>query len=266
MDVLIVGAGAVGCWMAGSLDADVAFADVDPTAAAEAASAVGGRAVALDADERFAAVVVAVPMGVAEEAIATHAPKAREAIVDLAGVMTGPAEAMAEHAPDLERASLHPLFAPENAPGRIAIVAENAGPTIAAMRADLETAGNAFVETTPGEHDRAMETVQARVHAAVLAFGLAAEPVPEGFGTPVYDALEALRQEVTDGTPRVYADIQAAFDGAEDVAAAARRVADAAERIEDDPAAFERLYREAGATARDEDGNEPDGNGPPGDG
>jgi prephenate dehydrogenase len=239
MEVLIVGAGAMGRWLAEGVGTDVAFADVDPAAAEAAAADAGGRAVALDTGERFEAVAIAVPMGAAAGAIATHAGKAREAIVDLAGVMAGPTAAMAEHAPDLERASLHPLFAPENAPGRIAIVTENEGSTVGSIRADLAGAGNEFVETTPAEHDRAMETVQARVHAAVLAFGLAAEPVPEGFGTPVYDALEALRAEVTGGTPRVYADVQETFDGAADVAEAAARIAEA------DPGEFERLYRDA---------------------
>jgi prephenate dehydrogenase len=243
MEVLIVGAGAMGRWLADSVAADAAFADADPAAAEAAAADAGGRAVALDTTERFDVVAVAVPMGVTHEAIATHTGKARSAIVDLAGVMAGPTAAMAEHAPDLERASFHPLFAPENAPGRIAIVAENEGPTVATIREDLTAAGNEFVETTPAEHDRAMETVQARVHAAVLAFGLAAEPVPEGFGTPVYDALEDLRAEVTGGTPRVYADIQDAFEGAEDVAEAAERIAEA------DPGEFEDLYRAAGRGA-----------------
>ncbi len=247
MELLIVGAGAMGRWLADCVGADVAFADADPAAAEAAAVEIGGRAVALDTEERFDAVAVAVPMGVAGEAIAAHAGKAREAIVDLAGVMAGPTEAMAEHAPDLERASLHPLFAPENAPGRIAAVAENAGPTLAAIRADLADAGNTFVETTPEEHDRAMETVQARAHAAVLAFGLAAEPVPDAFGTPVYDALEDIRGEVTGGTPRVYADVQETFDGAADIAAAAERIAEA------DASAFERLYREAGESTTDPD-------------
>ncbi len=50
----------------------------------------------------------------------------------------------------------------------------------------------------------------------------------------------ALADRVTGGDHRVYGDIQTAFDGAEEVAAAARRVADA------DEEAFERLYREAG--------------------
>jgi prephenate dehydrogenase len=243
MELLIVGAGAMGRWLADSVGGAVAFADADPAVAAAAAAETGGRAVALDASERFGTVAVAVPMGVTVEAIATHAPKAREAIVHLAGVMAGPTEAMAEHAPDRERASLHPLFAPENAPGRIATVVENEGPAVAAIRENLAAAGNTFVETTPVEHDRAMETVQARAHAAVLAFGLAAEAVPEGFGTPVYDALEDLLTEVTGGTPRVYADIQEAFDGAEDVAEAAARIADA------DAERFERLYREAGERA-----------------
>jgi prephenate dehydrogenase len=243
MELLIVGAGSMGRWLAEAVGDDVAFADAEPAAARSAAAAAGGRAVALDTDERFDVVAIAVPMGVATEAIATHADTARGAIVDLAGVMAGPTAAMAEHAPEVERASLHPLFAPANAPGRIAVVADDAGPTVARIRAELTEVGNTFIETTPEEHDRAMETVQARAHAAVLAFGLAAEPVPEGFGTPVYDVLEELLAEVTGGTPRVYADIQESFDGADDIAAAAERIAAA------DGEAFERLYREAGNEA-----------------
>ena len=243
MQVLIVGAGAMGRWLADGVGGDVAFADADPAAAEAAATEIGGRAVALDAEEQFETVVIAVPMDAAVDAIAAHATKATGAIVDLAGVMAGPTEAMATHAPDLERASLHPLFAPGNAPGRIAIVAENEGVVLRAIREDLASRGNTFVETTPEEHDRAMETVQASTHAAVLAFGLAAEPVPDGFGTPVYDALEELRAEITGGTPRVYADIQSTFDGAEAVAEAATRIADA------DADAFEQLYREAGGDA-----------------
>jgi prephenate dehydrogenase len=242
METLIVGAGDMGRWLADTLGADTAFADADPAAAEAAAAEVGGRAVDLDTDEAFDVVAVAVPMGAAADAIATHAPNAREAILDLAGVMAGPTESMAEHAPERERVSLHPLFAPANAPGRIAVVGDNEGPTIGRIREELAAAGNTFVKTTPEEHDRAMETVQARAHAAVLAFGLAADPVPEGFGTPVYDALEELRAEVTGNTPRVYADIQETFDGAGDVAEAASRLADA------DSEAFERLYHEAGET------------------
>mgnify|MGYP000710623552 CR=1 FL=1 len=49
-----------------------------------------------------------------------------------------------------------------------------------------------------------------------------------------------LADRVTDGTPRVYADIQAAFDGAEDVADAARRIADA------DFEEFHEVYEDAG--------------------
>jgi prephenate dehydrogenase len=247
MELLIVGAGSMGRWLADAVGSEVAFTDAEAAAAEAAASAVGGRTVSLDTDERFEAVAIAVPMGVATEAIASHAGTAREAIVDLTGVMAGPTEAMAKHAPELERASLHPLFAPANAPGRIAVVEDDAGPTVARIRTELAEAGNTFVETTPEEHDRAMETVQARAHAAVLAFGLASEPVPEDFGTPVYDVLEELRAEVTGNTPRVYADVQDTFDGAGDIAEAASRIAEA------DGEAFERLYHEAGESNPDPD-------------
>lgn len=240
MDLLIVGAGDMGRWFGEAVDASVAFADIDPDAATQAAEVVGGRAVGIDTDERFDAVCIAVPITATEAAIAEHASNATDAVLDLSGVMIAPVAAMADHAPDHERVSLHPLFAPENAPDRIAVVADAPGPITDGILETLTARGNVLFETTPEVHDRAMETVQAKAHTAVLAFALAADEVPEEFGTPVFDKLEELVGEVTGGTPRIYADIQAAFDGADDVADAAARIADA------DSETFERLYRQAG--------------------
>lgn len=246
MDVLIVGAGAMGTWFGEAVDADVAFADVDPAAAAAAADAVGGEAVPLESDATYDVVCIAVPLSHADGAIADHASRADAAIVDVSGAMVDPLAAMARHAPALERASLHPLFAPERAPGSIAVVREDAGPTIETLLATLEDRGNDLVETTPEEHDEAMVTVQSATHAAVLAFALAAESVPEGFETPIYEELRALAMRVTAGTPRVYADIQETFAGAEAVADAARELADA------DHDEFESLYAEAARKLREE--------------
>ena len=244
MDVLIVGAGSMGRWVAQSIDASVAFADVDDAAARRAADDLEGRAVSLETDERFDAVCLAVPMTHVTAAIETHAPRATTAIFDVSGVMAPALEAMETHAPERERVSLHPLFAPERAPGFVAVVREESGPVTDAIIGDLEACGNDLVETDAREHDEAMESVQAAAHAAVLSFALAADPVPEGFETPIYEGLRDLAETVTGGTPRVYADIQDTFDGADAVADAARSLADA------DPAELETLYREAGTRWR----------------
>jgi prephenate dehydrogenase len=111
------------------------------------------------------------------------------------------------------------------------------------LRADLADAGNHLFETTSEEHDRAMETVQAGAHTAILAFALAAEEVRPEFSTPVSAGLTELVETVTGGEPRVYAEIQDSFDGADAVADAARRIA------ETDTQRFAELYREAGRSA-----------------
>ena len=245
MNVLVVGAGAMGRWFADAVRAGpdevaVAFADPDDAAASAAADAVDGRTAPLDTDESFDAVCIAVPIPVAVEAIDTHAEKAEDALVDVTGVAAEPVAAMREAAPDRERLSLHPLFAPENEPGNVAAVVDAAGPTTDAIQEALLARGNSVFETTAAEHDRAMETVQAKAHAAVLAFGLAADDVPEQFQTPISAALFELVEQVTGGDSRVYADIQYAFDGADDVATAAEEVAAA------DADGFETLYSEAG--------------------
>ncbi|MFC6798470.1 MULTISPECIES: prephenate dehydrogenase/arogenate dehydrogenase family protein [unclassified Haladaptatus] len=241
MELLVVGAGAMGRWFAQSVadEWEITFADTDPAAATAAAESVGGDTVSLAADDQFDVVCVAVPMSVVGRAIEAHAQKATAALLDLSGVMETPLAVMAEHAPDAERVSLHPLFGPDNAPGTIAAVSQTGGPVTETLIQLLEAAGNTIFETTAREHDEAMETVQAKAHAAILAFALAAEEVPAEFHTPISAGLFDLVSQVTAGTPRVYAEIQETFEGAADVAEAARRIA------ESDAAGVEALYRES---------------------
>jgi prephenate dehydrogenase len=242
MEVLVVGSGAMGRWAGQTLAPafDVAFADRDPAAASAAADAVGGRAVALDAPETFGAVCLAVPISAVGEAVAAHADSASRAMFDVTGIMAEPVAAMREHLPDRERASLHPLFAPENAPGNVAVVRDAPGPVTDEVLEAVDAAGNRTFETDSEEHDTAMETVQAGAHTAILAYALAAADVREEFATPVSRELSELVETVTGGTPQVYREIQESFEGADAVADAARRVADA------DGDAFERLYEAAG--------------------
>ncbi|SNZ13192.1 prephenate dehydrogenase [Natronoarchaeum philippinense] len=246
MDVLVVGAGAMGRWFGATLAAvdeatfDVAFTDLDAEAAATAADAIGGRDVPTDTEDRFDVVCLAVPMSIAEAAIDEYADRAIEALVDVTGAMAEPVAAMAAHAPNRERASLHPLFAPSNAPGNVAAVRASPGPTTDAVLDAIAAAGNDVFETTPAEHDEAMATVQASAHTAVLAYALAAESVPDRFQTPISEGLLDLVEQVTGNSPQVYAEIQSTFDGADAVAAAARRIAEA-----DTDEAFVELYEEA---------------------
>ncbi len=246
MKILVVGAGDMGRWLGGSLRADapasidLAFADRDGTVASEAADAVDGRAVETDTDEHFDGVCIAVPIPVVSETIAAYADRADRAMFDITGTMAVPVEAMREHVPERERASFHPLFSPANEPGNVPLVVDEGGPVVDTVRQALSARGNDCFETTPTEHDEAMETVQARTHAAVLAYALAAEEVDSRFHTPISSELDDLARHTTAGESRVYGDIQATFDGAEDVAEAARRIAEA------DTETFERLYAEAG--------------------
>jgi prephenate dehydrogenase len=244
MQLLVVGAGEMGRWFADTLaatveDCAVAFADRDPEAATAAAETVGGRAVPVDTEETFDVVCIAVPLPAAADAIAAHADRADAAIVDVAGAMAEPLAAMREAAPDAERVSFHPLFSAANAPGNVAVVADEPGPITDEIRRALAAAGNDLFETTAAEHDESMETVQARAHAAILAYGLAARDVREEFQTPISAALSELVEQVTDGDPRVYADVQEAFEGADAVAEAAERLAEA------DHESFQRLYHQA---------------------
>jgi prephenate dehydrogenase len=241
MDLLVVGAGEMGRWIARTVDRPVAVADVDPAAAEATAAALDGvRAVPVDTDETFDVVCLAVPISAVADAVERYAPCAERAMCDVSGVMRAPVEAMRAALPERERLSMHPLFAASNAPGNVAVVADAPGPATDAIREDVAAADNRLFETTVGEHDAAMETVQAGAHTAILAYALAAADVRDEFATPVSAALDDLVETVTGGTPRVYREIQETFEGADRVAAAARRVADA------EGEAFDDLYREAG--------------------
>ncbi len=248
MKALVVGAGAMGQWVGEVLQTlerqpALSFVDTDPETATDAVNAVGGETVPVGTTETFDIVAIAVPIPVVDDAIEDYGPLATEALFDVSGVMTAPVEAMNRTAPDTERASYHPLFAPENEPGNIPVVAESAGSVIETLNDALTARNNHVFETTADQHDSAMETVQARTHAAVLAFALASEEVSPVFHTPISSELSRLAKQVTSGESRVYADIQETFDGAEDVAAAAERIAAA------DREAFQRLYDElSGAT------------------
>lgn len=241
MDALIVGSGAVGRWVGARLDGPVAFADADRETAETAAAEVSGGSVAnLEGTDSYDVVAVAVPMRVTSTVIRAQASRAESAIVDFTGSMTEPLAVMDATASGVERASFHPLFAPEHAPGRIAKSVGKGGPSVDTITRGFIEAGNTIVPVEPAVHDDAMGTVQGRVHAAVLAFGLAADPVPEELGTPVYEELQALRERVTSGEPGVYADIQETFDGIEALQDAIDQLAQA------DRAEFEALYDDAG--------------------
>lgn len=241
-----MGAGEIGRWIADTVSADespvdatVAFADREPAVARDAAGSRDATAVPADGDTTHDAVCLAVPMSAVPAAVEAYAPRAERAILDVSGEMTEAVAAMREHASGLERASFHPLFAPPRVPGNVACVVDESGPVVEGIAAAIEAGGNEVFETTPAEHDRAMETVQAGAHAAVLAWRLAGDDVREEFHTPVSAALSEVADTVTEGAPAVYAEIQRAFDGADDVADAAREIADA------DPEAFADLYEAA---------------------
>lgn len=249
MEVLVVGAGSMGRWFGHALtssdvtlpdagtadDLTITYFDPQQEVAERAARETDGEAVSTVSGE-YDVICIAVPIPVATAAIATHGGRATQAVLDITGTMSGPVEALSKHAPDVERCSLHPLFSPSNEPGNVPVVVDQGGAVTEFVRETLRARGNTVFETTPEEHDEAMKTVQSQAHAAILAYGLASEAVPDRFQTSVSMELESLVDQVTGGEPRVYADIQDAFGGATDVAAAADRLASA------DRQEFEQLY------------------------
>lgn len=241
MRALIVGAGEMGQWFVEVTRdwLDVTILDDDVERARRVAERHQGAISSPNDVEPAPLVVTAVPMEVTESVIAEYGQYVKTAMIDLSGAMVGPLEAMREDAPEREHISLHPLFAPENAPGNIPMVVENGNDVAERLVSILEEAGYTPFETTADAHDQAMENVQAKVHAAVMAYSLAADPVDERFHTPVSAGMDELQELVLDGNPRVYSDIQARYAGSRSVAEAAEKIAQV------DQEGFEQLYRNA---------------------
>ena len=239
MKLLIVGSGSMGRWFASSVDAEVTFLDIKAERAQGAAEDMGGKMANLGTDELFDIVCIAVPIPRVTEAISTYAKNVTGIMCDITGIMKIPMEAMKKYANGVERISLHPLFGPENYPGRIALVIDEMGPMAEQIFEDLEKAGNTLFITTAGEHDEVMKTVQGMTHAAILSFALAAQEVPEEFGTPIFDGLVDLVKEMTNGNARVYSDIQEVFGGSKAIIEAAKKISSA------DWKEFSQLYEEA---------------------
>lgn len=244
MQVAIIGAGAMGTWFAevtaGWLDP--MFVDPDEDRAVAVANRFDAQSGTLEEHGSIDVVCTAVPLRKTERILKEYAPYAERAVIDLSGEMRTPLDAMRTAVPDCERLSLHALFAPDHAPGNIAVVGEETGVIYERLRERLASRDNRVFETTAEAHDRAMETVQAKVHAAVMAYAMTAKPIDERFHTPISAELSDLAARMLAGSPRVYADIQATFGGAEDLAEAANAIATA------DRDAFEELYRETAGT------------------
>lgn len=245
MDLLVVGAGEMGRWFAQYCGAtSITYTDVNFETARAAAERHQTRAISIDTQERFDVVCIAVPIIEVPSAISSHAEQAQKAIIDVSGEMQNAVNALQIHAADIERASFHPLFSAQNAPGNIPVVIDNEGPSITAIIESLEAAGNTVFSTSIQEHDQAMKTVQARTHAAILSFALAADPVDDRFHTTISKPLQKLVDDVTGNNPAVYAAIQERFDGAEDIAHFANQLASA------DSDTFEELYSKASQSSK----------------
>ena len=241
MRAVIVGAGQMGRWFADVTAGwlDPSFVDADPDRAAAAAADTDADWIQAADVNSVPIIVTAVPLTATADVLREFGPLATDAVIDLSGSMSGPMTALQDTVPDREQLCLHPLFAPENAPGTVAVVTDKEGPIGADLRRTLDRQGYTLLDTTPERHDEAMKSVQAASHAAILAYALAAEPVDPRFHTPVSKGITELVEMVVNGNPRVYGDIQSTFDGADDVAREAAQIANS------DAEAFIEYYRTA---------------------
>jgi len=84
MDILVVGAGEIGRWIADTvladespIDATVAFTDRDPAVADDAAAGRDAEAILVDSDTTHDAVCLAVPMSAVPAAVEAYASPAQ---------------------------------------------------------------------------------------------------------------------------------------------------------------------------------------------
>ncbi|MFE6054259.1 prephenate dehydrogenase/arogenate dehydrogenase family protein [Kitasatospora sp. NPDC056446] len=228
--VVIGGAGQVGRLFTELLSGAGAVTVIDPRARPGSAPA-GVRLIAEEAGGPRAAtraalaaagtVVLALPESAALAVVAPVAAAMGPGalLVDTLSVKTAIAERVlvlaARHG--LEALGVNPMFGPAlGFPGRpVAAVPLRPGARTDRFLALLAGAGARVVRLDAGRHDRAVASMQAATHAAVLAFGQALAVLgPEadvlvGLAPPPHLVMLALLARICSGEPEVYWDVQA---------------------------------------------------------
>ncbi|MFB0499923.1 MAG: prephenate dehydrogenase/arogenate dehydrogenase family protein [Candidatus Hadarchaeaceae archaeon] len=222
MKVAVIGAGAMGQWLAGfvkqNLD-EVVVADVSATKAERVAKELGisSKSVA-EAAAEAELVLVAVPISKTPEVIKSLTGQVQRGVLiaDITSVKSDVVEVMKTIEAKVELVSLHPLFGPGAASVKgkdFVVVPVKPGQRYAALKNRLIELGARVTEMDAEEHDRLMAITQCMTHFVLLVYLDALKSMKglkqaEKLRTPMFATLLDLAKSVLAGNPELYGELQ----------------------------------------------------------
>lgn len=222
MKVAVIGAGAMGQWLAGFVKqnlGEVVVADVSATKAEQVAKELGisSKSVA-EAAAEAKLVLVAVPISKTPEVIKSLAGQVQQGalLADITSVKSDVVEVMQTIEAKVELVSLHPLFGPgaTSVKGKdFVVVPVKPGKRYAALKQRLIELGARVTEMEAEEHDRLMAITQCMTHFVLLAYLDALKSMKglkraEELRTPMFATLLDLAKAVLAGNPELYGELQ----------------------------------------------------------
>lgn len=222
MKFAVIGAGAMGQWLAGFIKqnlGEVVVADASATQAERVAKELGIISKPIpEATAEAECVLVAVPISKIPEVIKSLAGQVQRGalLADITSVKSDVVEVMQTIEAKVELVSLHPLFGPGAASVKgkdFVVVPVKPGRRYAALKHRLIELGARVTEMEAEEHDRLMAIIQCMTHFVLLAYLDALKSMKglkkaENFRTPMFATLLDLAKSVLAGNPELYGELQ----------------------------------------------------------
>lgn len=222
MKFAVIGAGAMGQWLAGFIKqnlGEVVVADASATQAERVAKELGIISKPIpEATAEAECVLVAVPISKIPEVIKSLAGQVQRGalLADITSVKSDVVEVMQTIEAKVELVSLHPLFGPgaTSVKGKdFVVVPVKPGRRYAALKHRLIELGARVTKMEAEEHDRLMAIIQCMTHFVLLAYLDALKSMKglkkaEKFRTPMFATLLDLAKSVLAGNPELYGELQ----------------------------------------------------------
>lgn len=225
MKIAIIGAGAMGKWLARFAKqnlGEVTLADIDVAKAKKVAKEVSVKVVGTceGAVAKTHIAIIAVPIAKTPEVVKSLAEKMRAGslLMDVASAKSDVVDAMKELDPDikLELVSIHPLFGPgaTTLKGKdFVAVPVKPGKRYTSFKNRLTRLGARVTEMEAEKHDKVMAISQCLTHFVLLSYLSALKAtkemkLAEKLRTPMFNALLELAKSVLAGNQDLYGEVQ----------------------------------------------------------
>lgn len=222
MRVAVIGAGAMGKWLANFAKrnlGEVTVADIKSAKAKDVASELGASAKPIkEAAAQAELLLIAVPISKTPETIKSLAEIAPNdaLLADVASVKSDVVDVMRKIKTNIELVSVHPLFGPgavSIAGKDIVVVPVKPGKRYSELKKRLVELGARVTEMDAEQHDRLMAIIQCMTHFVLLAYLTAIKSMKglklaKEIRTPMFAALTSLAKAVLVGNPELYGELQ----------------------------------------------------------